>query len=450
MMTNQIEIPPTESTTIEQQFRTLLDLEPKLVLNFVASNAVEQKRDFIEGGHPVPLHDYDRLASLDLAAQLDSIKRVGANLLTSEHLPSKHREVYGAYIDRYLKMTELMHDAQQIAAGSSDDELTRRFMENNIELYGRPVDETYRALLSSKLEPIANKQFHGMAAELKEQLFDMVGYEADASAEHSYRPNAVTLEWMKTVVHTLYDGMLSHVPDQEKFTSVEVRDVFDAILRKEFGDVAAEWTIDLEEATSIDVKTPEKRVVVPISERMTSREQLRQLVVHEMGVHVLRGIAGGTTDLGPMETGLAVYYDSDEGLGVVMEQALKGEFKERGVPLYITAGMAYCDNKNFREVYEAKWRIAALSKCADGADVTEKILTSAKDIAYRETNRIFRGTDTLPWFKDLAYYNGSVNVWKHLDSICGDYDKFQFVLMGKADPSNAEHRRAMYETKTVE
>lgn len=59
-----------------------------------------------------------------------------------------------------------------------------------------------------------------------------------------------------------------------------------------------------------------------------------------------------------------------------------------------------------------------------------------------------RYTDELPWFKDLAYHNGSNDVWKHLESIRGDYVKFMFVLMGKANPANIDHERLQYESST--
>lgn len=68
--------------------------------------------------------------------------------------------------------------------------------------------------------------------------------------------------------------------------------------------------------------------------------------------------------------------------------------------------------------------------------------------AYDQTMRVMRGTDELPWFKDLAYYNGSNDVWKHLESIRGDDVKFMFVLMGKANPANIDHERLQYESST--
>ena len=60
-----------------------------------------------------------------------------------------------------------------------------------------------------------------------------------------------------------------------------------------------------------------------------------------------------------------------------------------------------------------------------------------------------RGTDELPWFKDLSYYNGAAEVWKHLESIRGDDTEFMLVLLGKANAGNKDHRRILLETATV-
>ncbi len=50
-------------------------------------------------------------------------------------------------------------------------------------------------------------------------------------------------------------------------------------------------------------------------------KSLRGLVAHELGVHMLRAIRGSETNLLPMQVGFPGYYDVEEGLGVVMEQA---------------------------------------------------------------------------------------------------------------------------------
>lgn len=103
---------------------------------------------------------------------------------------------------------------------------------------------------------------------------------------------------------------------------------------------------------------------------------------------------------------------------------------------------------DFRDTYEVKWRLAALEKATEQSGIEDLDLAKIKNTAYGSTMRIFRGTDELPWFKDLSYYNGSAGVWRHLEEIRGDDVQFMFVLMGKSNPANIGHRRVMLETAT--
>ena len=119
-----------------------------------------------------------------------------------------------------------------------------------------------------------------------------------------------------------------------------------------------------------------------------------------------------------------------------MEQARKGVFREAGVDHYITAGLAYFGQKDFRDTYEVKWRLGLLEKLSDNQEVTEADRSKAQNTAYGGTMRMFRGTDELPWFKDLAYYNGAVMTWRHLEEL------------GKNDPSSKAHERIVYETSS--
>ena len=43
-----------------------------------------------------------------------------------------------------------------------------------------------------------------------------------------------------------------------------------------------------------------------------------------------------------------------------MEHALEGEYQEAGIDHYITAGLAYFDNKDFKGAYDVKWRLKLL------------------------------------------------------------------------------------------
>jgi hypothetical protein len=132
-----------------------------------------------------------------------------------------------------------------------------------------------------------------------------------------------------------------------------------------------------------------------------------------------------------------------------MEQALKGKFAEVGVDYYVAASLAYFEGKSFDDIVNIQYRLALLGSLKEDGEVTDELIEKKRATAYNSTYRIMRGTDELPLFKDLSYYNGSIEMWKHLEHIRGDDTKFMFVLMGKGNPANIANERLMYETKSV-
>ncbi len=429
-------------------YNEVIGHEPKLITNFVPSDAVAQKELFNSGDVRNPDHLYAKLDAIDFDDTINKIEIIGEIFQDGETINPKHLPAYEQFINDYIKKTELMQAARNYKSALSSEEKSAAaidFMKLNIELYSEPDQATYSSLLAEKLDSIAEKELSPTADTIRQELFMLVGYDPELSEKtERFRPSQEAIEWVQGAAETLYGGMLSHVPDQELFTVAETKDIFTKIIREEFGEAASEWRVDVEPAKSINVKSTEMRIVIPEDRGDLSKADIRRLIVHEIGVHMLRSVTGQDTDLAPLKSGLSGYYDFEEGLGMVMEQAIQGEFKEAGVDHYITAGLAYFDNKDFRDIYEIKWRLSVLAK----SELTEDAIEKSKNAAYGGTMRSLRGTDELPWFKDLAYYNGSVDVWKHLEKIKGDDILFQFVLLGKADPSGIDHQRILLDTST--
>jgi hypothetical protein len=432
-------------------------MAPKLVKSLVPVNGAEQKALFLDGAIANPDHRYDLLESTDFAADQAGLEHKGSELLSNPDLNPKHVTSYAEFVDRYHKTSRSLELANAYNQATDPAEKAAHrdaYMALNIELYGEPDESTYRSLLHDKLKKVEAKELRGDAAAIRDELFAMTDFDSTTESIPRFRPSDETVSWMHDIAMELYGDMLAHVPRQESYTVQDIAGVFTTILAEEFGGSADGWEVVIEKAQSIAVKANEKRIVIPEDrtdpgKRPVDYEYLCDLVVHEIGVHALRSIMGEQTDLDPLRTGLSNYGDSEEGLGLIMEQARKGMYKEDGVNYYITAGAAYFDNKDFRGLFEQNWRMKALESLKDGAELTDAAILKAKNEAYNGVMRIMRGTDELPLFKDLSYYNGSSRMWQHLESIRGDDLKFSFVLMGKADASNTAHERIMYETRSV-
>lgn len=401
--------------------------------------------------------EYPMIEALSREGEQECYALASSLLESTRLMPGIEGPVYKGAIETKILSMELvsaMRDYNEAKDGSAEKEdATKRFMAANIKLYGEPDRGTYQSLLSEKIAKISQKNRSFEAEEIFSELKDILPAEAfDASlAESRFRPSDETVQWMNRVVHSLCDDMLRHVPKTDGLIGhKQLRDIFQAIVDEEFED--EEWTVELGKATAIKVAPASKRIVIPFDRQPVTAAEARRLVVHELGIHVLTAMTGSSTTLKPLGRGLAGYADTQEGLGKVAEQALEGEFKEAGVDHYITAGLAYFDGRGFVDAYEAKWRMKLLEELADGevptSEQVEKCKRQAIDGPGIATIRIFRGTDELPLFKDLSYYNGSVEVWKYLESICDDDLQLNLLLAGKISTSK-EHQRIILESASL-
>jgi hypothetical protein len=445
-------------SSLEELFNQLLTLEPRPISNFVPTNAAEQKALFMSGDIQNPDHVYEKLDAIDFEANREKIRIIGDQIVAHPDVPPKYIDAYMQFVQRYEDVTSFMELAQRYKNANDTDKPAVRdeYMKKNIELYGQPDETTYRSLLSERLSSIRDKELSDEQSVIRDELFAIVDSENLQKTER-FRPSDETVEWLQDVTvgqEGLFEGPLRHVPEQASFTSDEIKAIFEEILIVEFGEILRDedngilegWKVVIEDAAKINVKSAEKTIVIP-ADRDLEIEEMKDRIVHELGIHYLRSVMGEQTDLFIFRLGLSEYLETEEGLGVVMEQARVGKYREAGIDHYITAGLAQFEGKDFREIYEIKWRIDLLADIEAGPK--NKSVSKSQDLAYTNTTRFFRGTDDLPWFKDLSYYNGSAEVWKHFEAIKGNYIEFMLVLLGKANAGDPAHRRTMLETATV-
>lgn len=438
------------SRPIAEIFKDILDNDPKPIAAYVPSNGDEQKELFLSGIIDNPRHAYPKLETLDFTARDQKLKQLLEELQRHDEVSDKHQPAYADFVATFRAANRRMQIAHQLhTEGLTDSDrfdLEREYLQSNIETYGEPDRGTYHALVAELKTSLANKDFSGTAAKVYGELLGLLPDTADAPER--YKPSEEVVEWVREVAESLYGNMMQHVPEREEpFGPQEVRDIFEAIVRDEFGESADGWQVIVTKAASINVVASEKLIKIPEDRKPIPTQELKGLVAHEIGVHMLRAVMGEQSDLLPMQVGLAEYYDAEEGLGKVMEQAVKGKYVDAGIPYYLTVGLMYYDQQDFRGAFEVMWRRKLLLD-AKGSDVDEEAVTAARTDAYKTVMRIARGADTLPWFKDLAYYNGTESQWKHMEDIMGDDLRFLFVLLGKGDSTNKEHVRIMYETRT--
>lgn len=436
----------TQNNTALEVFEAISKHEPKPIAAFVPDNADEQRMLFLSDEVRNPVHTYSKLAALEPEATSDDIARLASRFDMLLDNSSTEYMAYSQYAVRARLGHELLSVAQDIHSDDSTISAVAReqYRMVNEKMYGAPDEATYRSLLG---EAVNTAKSGDVDQVLLSELAVLAPEVGDSAGR--FTPSEETVQFMQGVAEYLYGGMLSHIPqDKKSFSPVEIAEVFRTILHSEFDGVADEWRVEAVKAASINVVASEKLIKIPENRAHVTYSQLRGLVAHELGVHMLRSLMGESTDLAVLKTGLSDYYDSEEGLGKVMEQAVNGAYQDSGVDYYIITGLMYFDNKDFRDTFEIMWRLKYLkTSTSEGRD--DKAVKKAREDAYKAVLRISRGTDTEPFLKDLAYYNGASKVWEYAENHCGDYEHISLLTLGKADPANDSHRRIILETHSL-
>ena len=206
------------------------------------------------------------------------------------------------------------------------------------------------------------------------------------------------------------------------------------------------FDIEWKDSGAISVNSGTKKISIPKNRKSMTRNEVEGLVVHELGTHYMRGQTGNQYKIPTLKNGLDGYLETEEGIARAMEMAVKGEYVEAGIGHYITAGLAFFDSKNFREVFEINWRLKLLT--SNKGDLSRGDIENKRKEAYKATQRIFRGTDELPWFKDLSYFNGGQKIWQYIEENIGSEEMFDnFFLGGKNNLLDDSQQRQIYELK---
>lgn len=438
--------PEAGSSSAEAIFARIAKHEPKPIAAFTPGNIEEGRQLFLSGNERIPSYVYPKLEGLNPIEDLVAIS-AERNLL-SKSLDENSVEYIACsqYADRYMLVHEMIAAAQELHSEDTEkvESAKSAFMELNEQLYGTPDEATYRSLLQEVAEIRSTPE----TEHVKDELLALLPELGENSRER-FKPSDETVKKMGEIAEYMYGGMLAHVPvEQEEFNAQEIADIFQEIITDEFGEAAKDWTVKLSPNAAISVAASEKTVKVPENRKPVTNEALRGLVAHELGVHMLRALNGAETNLPILATGLSDYYDSEEGLGMVMEQAVKGEYQEAGVAHYIIAGLMHFDQKDYRDTYEIMSRVKYLQAVDSGEPADATTREESQIAAEKSVLRIARGTNSLPWFKDLAYYNGAMKMWQRFEETSGDFESFMLTFLGKADPSIPEHQRIILETKS--
>lgn len=427
-------------------------LKVDVIGSFKPTNIKVAKEEFLSNNHiRIPNNEYGNLNENNLIVLLKDFKEL-SQLIVKSDMNDFVKNININGINKKIEDISFLLTARKVLDNPLDIDIRKTYMTLNENLNGKPEENVYREMLSDTINSIEVNKLDEIGLKIYSELRDMVDKNLE-SGNTRFKPKDETVEAFGEYVNAMFGDLLQFVPENpdegKKFSAVEIKDVFTKTIDylKMTSDFNDAWAVKYTDSSAISVDGNEKKILIPKDRAPITKNKLKGLLVHEIGTHVYRLEMGEQTNILPLARGLNGYLDAEEGFAKAMEMAVSNKYEESGIIHYVNAGMAYFDNKDFRDVFEARWRISLLTK--KKPDFSKESIEKAKDLAYNQTQRIFRGTNILPWFKDLSYYNGSTKIWKHIENNIDNPTLFDnFLLAGKIDPLNKEHERTAYELWT--
>ncbi len=428
------------------------DSEPKVISTFTPENANEAKSDFLENDNlSRPNNKYEKLNSGEIENLYQNISNAILAVENDNSLGEIEREMYNTQLEtriKTVKMLEAAYDFRKAESLADRQKAQEEFMKNNIEVYGEPDFETFHSLLSDKITKIESLELDEKGEKIRSEFYELIKKDENLSQDlKRFKPSDEVFCNFGEIVKDLYSKQLELIPekDDDNYSAEEIFEVFENILKDFENDGFSEFNVEWKDSGAIAVSAKDKKIFIPKNRKPVSKKELEGLVVHEIGTHYMRAQIGEIYNNQALRTGLDGYINTEEGIARAMEMAVKGDYQEAGVQHYLTAGFAYFNNMSLRKAFETNWRMGIL----DGKNnFSEENIDKKRQIAYRNTQRIFRGTDELPWFKDLSYFNGGQEIWKYIEeNIDSPMLIDDFLLGGKNDLLNLDQQRQIYELK---
>ena len=376
---------------------------------------------FINNLKYTPDYKYPRLSSLidncDIQTKKSQIYEAVMELEASKKYSTadiSETELFARFHESRLKKILLVEVARNLSNPivTTTMEVNREsFAKLNEVLYGKLDIPCYLGMIATeknRLESFIPKS--ETAAAIKSKLESLLGRVDVGDEKEEILLDETSMQKLHNFVTTRYADVLSVVPDTSDdvyYDVTECAEIMNNALKvgnlSEYGWVAIENPAKSNPST----KHTDNTINLPSNTRRTAGE-LRRLIIHEQEVHVRRAQNGRNSGFKPLMTGTADYADAEEGLGVLLECAVDGNFDnpsfDRSRNRYITAGLALgADGKprDAREVYEILWRMITIQKAGDNGDISEDIIEKAKDKAYSHLENAYRGTQF--WMKGVIY-----------------------------------------------
>jgi hypothetical protein len=424
---------PALQKLIHEEYHYLTPVDPR-----------SQKQRFYNTGE-LEL-EYPKARELSLAVQQTELEEMSKHVDDST-LPSAVKDLYQAKFSEQQKIIDIL-----AATSQQDDEA---FHAASSSLYGVPDPKLFWVVASQ-----INTQFSSLIAKV------------DRKRKTLHRAYATWREYFQTlkqpenigVYHLpMYNGI--YVPHDYEVDSAEK-------IHRMFSDYLEEqninnWVVQIDHPgarIAFGVNQSTKVISIPhdsdlsLRKRGLTKVSLKALLMHEVGVHVVRRENGDASPLALLGVGLDDYLRAEEGIATLAEQLITGTTQYSGEVGYFSIGAAIGTLGNplsFSQLYtvlNAYYILSIADKQleTEGFYELDELRMTATDHAWNRALRVYRGstgnTVGAVYTRDIIYLEGNRRMWKLLDSEAMIHPDW---LLGKYDPTNPRHIAALKELEIL-
>ncbi|MBX4190569.1 DUF1704 domain-containing protein [Candidatus Saccharibacteria bacterium] len=452
--------------SIEQLAQHLAEMAPKPADHFMPDNLDDVLERFLSGdSDSIYSATYSSLDSIDFDQKQVDYQELLGQILLNPNVPENHHRAYQDFVAYQLKVYELMRTAvkyRSVSSKTEKEDAKQKYIKLNEELYGAPETAIARSMVKEVINEsalIADPKLQHIRNEFEELLPPEITDDWE-SASLIPKPSQAAKEVVQRIAGILYSPLLDHADrliaelmKEEDKTVSELRIgpqgiavIFQTIINREFPDSG--WKVVIGPANAIKVNTATKTITMKEDRKPASVEKVRGLVVHELGVHMLRSIIGEGSNLVPLQYGLEKVSQAEEGLAQIMESTISGDDARKGYQHYLTATLLK-EGYNFDQVFEVMWRYKALDAYLDKPPekIDEEFINEQQRAAAKFMFRSIRGSNDLPWYDMLSYFNGT-RMWEYIETHKDDPDLVTLMFMGKIDPTNISHLKKALDSHT--
>jgi hypothetical protein len=309
-------------------------------------------------------------------------------------------------------------------------EVSPEFVSASLALYGAVDTDLFQSCLTYVLDAgyhPENPTLDSLSSEVKSMLGSITWQDDSLPV-----PTSEVFERYKDFAEAYFDEYLTRIDDfRHTYTGVISAKELTGLIAELLDVVGASregWQVAVSDRVDrLSVNAVTRTIRVVDRELYMSFGRLRGLLLHEVGIHVVRRLHAN--DLRASVPVMSFeQLTKEEGLGVLVEQLVLQRFHVLRIFRYLAIGLAWGSDgqkRNAHEVYEILWRLRCV---ATGNQDQAK----AKRFAALETMRVFRGIAPdvrgAVLLRDKAYLEGNVALWRMLIAEPVSYEDFKKLL----------------------